>query len=70
VEIFGSIRDLDERGELELTKEEISDVITAMLDADFLNRVRAKPYKQAQADMTFFALDKDKQEVKAALESS
>ena len=70
VEIFGSIRDLDERGELELTREEISDVITAMLDADFLNRVRAKPYKQAQADMTFFALDKDKQEVKAALESS
>ncbi len=53
-----------------MTKEEISDVITAMLDADFLNRVRAKPYKQAQADMTFFALDKDKQEVKAALESS
>jgi len=67
VEIFGSIRALDERGELELTREEIGDVITAMLDADFLNRVRAKPYKQARADMTFFALNKDKQEVKAAL---
>jgi len=67
VEIFGSIRALDERGELELTREEISDVISAMLDAEFLNRVRAKPYKQAQADMTFFALNKEKEEVKAAL---
>ena len=67
VEIFGSIRDLDERGELELTREEIGDVIAAMLDADFLNRVRAKPYKQARADMTFFALNKEKSEVKAAL---
>lgn len=69
VEIFGSIRDLDERGELELTRDEISDVITAMLDADFLNRVRAKPYKQARADMTFFALNKEKEEVQAALNS-
>jgi uncharacterized LabA/DUF88 family protein len=67
VEIFGSIRDLDERGELELTREEISDVITAMLESDFLNRVRAKPYQQAKSEMTFFALNKDKEEVKTSL---
>ena len=67
VEIFGSIRDLDERGELELTREEISDVITAMLESDFLTRVRAKPYQQARSEMTFFALNKDKEEVKTAL---
>ena len=68
VEIFGSLRDLDERGDLELTREEISDVISAMLEANFLNRVRAKPYKQARADMTFFALNKEKEEVKTALD--
>ena len=67
VEIFGSIRELDERGELELTRDEISDVITAMLESDFLNRVRAKPYSQARSNMTFFALNKDKEEVKTAL---
>jgi len=67
VEIFSSIRELDERGELELSREEIGDVITAMLDADYLNKVRQKPYKQAKADMTFYALNSDKQEVKSAL---
>jgi uncharacterized LabA/DUF88 family protein len=67
VEIFSSIRDLDERGELELSREEIGDVITAMLDADYLNKVRQKPYKQAKADMTFYALNRDKSEVKNAL---
>jgi uncharacterized LabA/DUF88 family protein len=67
VEIFSSIRDLDERGELELSREEIGDVITAMLDADYLNKVRQKPYEQARADMTFYALNTDKSEVKSAL---
>jgi uncharacterized LabA/DUF88 family protein len=67
VEIFSSIRDLDERGELELSREEIGEVITAMLDADYLNKVRRKPYEQAKADMTFYALNTDKNEVKNAL---
>jgi uncharacterized LabA/DUF88 family protein len=67
VEIFSSIRDLDERGELELSREEIGEVITAMLDADYLNKVRQKPYEQAKADMTFYALNTDKKEVKNAL---
>ncbi len=69
VEIFSSIRDLDERGELELSREEIGDVITSMLDADYLGKVRQRPYKQAQADMTFYALNAEKQEVKSALNS-
>jgi uncharacterized LabA/DUF88 family protein len=67
VEIFSSIRDLDERGELELSREEIGEVITAMLEADYLNKVRQKPYEQAKADMTFYALNTDKNEVKNAL---
>jgi uncharacterized LabA/DUF88 family protein len=67
VEIFSNIRDLDERGELELSREEIGDVITAMLDADYLGKVRQKPYKQAKADMTFYALNAEKQEVKNVL---
>jgi uncharacterized LabA/DUF88 family protein len=67
VEIFGSIRDLDERGELELSREEIEEVIGAMLEADYLSRVREKPYKEAKADMTFYALNRDREEVKNAL---
>jgi uncharacterized LabA/DUF88 family protein len=67
VEIFGSIRELDERGELELSREEIEEVISAMLDADYLNRVRARPYDEAKADMTFFALNREREEVKNAL---
>jgi hypothetical protein len=67
VEIFGSIRDLDERGELELSREEIEEVISAMLEADYLSRVREKPYKEAKADMTFYALNRDREEVKNAL---
>jgi uncharacterized LabA/DUF88 family protein len=67
VEIFGSIRELDERGELELSQEEIVEVISAMLEADYLNRVRAKPYKQAKADMTFYALNREGEGVKNAL---
>jgi uncharacterized LabA/DUF88 family protein len=68
VEIFSSIRELDERGELELSREEIGDVITAMLDADYLSKVRQRPYKQARADMTFYALNTDKSEVRSALD--
>jgi hypothetical protein len=67
VEIFGSIRELDERGELELSREEIEEVISAMLEADYLNRVRAKPYEQARADMTFYALNLESEEVKNTL---
>jgi hypothetical protein len=67
VEIFSGIRDLDERGELELSREEIGDVISAMLDANYLGKVRQKPYKEAKADMTFYALNAEKQEVKRAL---
>jgi len=67
VEIFGSIRELDERGELELSREEIVEVISAMLEADHLSRVRAKPYKQAKANMTFYALNRERAEGKSAL---
>ena len=67
VEIFSSIRDLDERGELELSREEIGEVINAMLDADYLNKVRQRPYQQAKADMTFYTLNTDKNEVKNVL---
>jgi uncharacterized LabA/DUF88 family protein len=67
VEIFGSIRELDERGELELSREEIDEIISAMLEADYLSRVRAKPYKQARADMTFYALNREREEVKDTL---
>jgi uncharacterized LabA/DUF88 family protein len=67
VEIFGSIRELDERGELELSREEIEEVIGAMLEADYLSRVREKPYEEAKADMTFYALNRDREEVKNAL---
>jgi uncharacterized LabA/DUF88 family protein len=67
VEIFGSIRELDERGELELSREEIEEVISAMLEADYLSKIRARPYNQAKADMTFYALNRDKEEVKNTL---
>ena len=67
MEIFGTIRELDERGELELSQEEIVEVISAMLEADYLNRVREKPYKQAKADMTFYALNREGEGVKNAL---
>ena len=69
VEIFGSIRDLDERGELELSQEEIREIIGAMLEADFLAPTRAKPYEQARANMTFYALNRDREEVKVVLEA-
>jgi uncharacterized LabA/DUF88 family protein len=67
VEIFGKIRELDERGELELTGDEIGEVIGALLDADYLNRVRTRPYEQAKADVTFYALNRDSEQVRNAL---
>ena len=68
VEIFGSIRELDERGELELSQEEIREVLEAMLEAGYLAPTRVKPYEEAKANITFYALDRDREEVKAALE--
>ncbi len=68
VEIFGSIRDLEERGELELSREEIGEVVGAMLEAEYLSKVREKPYKQAKARMTFYALNRDLEEVRSALD--
>ena len=38
-----------------------------MLEADYLNRVRAKPYKQARADMTYYALNLESKDVKNTL---
>ena len=70
VEIFGSIRELDERGELELSQEEIREVLEAMLEADYLTPTRIKPYEEAKADITFYALNRDREEVKAALETA
>ena len=70
VEIFGSIRDLDERGELELSQDEIREVIGAMLETGFLSPSRTKPYEEARANITFYALDRDRKEVKTALETS
>jgi hypothetical protein len=70
VEIYGSIRDLDERGELELTQDEIREVIEAMLETGFLEPTRTKPYEEAKAHIIFYALDRDREEVKAALETS
>ena len=67
VEIFGSIRELDERGELELSQDEIREVIEAMLEAGYVVKRRTKPYKEAQADITFFALNSERDEVKAVL---
>jgi uncharacterized LabA/DUF88 family protein len=68
VEIFGSIRDLDERGELELSQEEIREVLEAMLEAGYLAPTRAKPYEEAKANVTFYTLDRERQEVRSALE--
>ncbi len=69
VEIFSSIRELDERGELELSRDEIGEVINAMLEADFLDKVHQKPYEAAKASMTLYALNADKPEVASALNS-
>lgn len=70
VEVFSSIRDLEERGELELTQDEIGEVITALLDADYLSASREKPYEQSRAKMDFYTLNKDLREVENLLEGS
>ncbi len=67
VEIFSSIRELDERGELELSRDEIGEVINAMLEADFLDKVHEKPYEAAKAGMNLYALNAEKPEVVSAL---
>ena len=67
VEIFSSIRELDERGELELSRDEIGEVINAMLEADFLDKVHQKPYETAKAGMNLYALNADKPEIASAL---
>jgi uncharacterized LabA/DUF88 family protein len=68
VEIFGSIRELDERGELELSQQEIREVIGSMLDTGFLKKERVKPYEKAKANGTFYALDRDRAEIRSALD--
>jgi uncharacterized LabA/DUF88 family protein len=70
VEIFGSIRELDERGELELSQEEIREVIEAMLEAGYLTPTHTRPYKEAKANITFYALNRDREEVKTVLETA
>lgn len=67
VEILGSIRDLDERGELELSEDERREVVGAMLETGYLEPVREQPYEGAKANATFYALDKEREEVKTAL---
>jgi uncharacterized LabA/DUF88 family protein len=68
VEIFSRIRELEERGDLEMSQEEIGEVITAMLDADYLSAKREKPYEQSKAKMTFYTLNRDLKEVENLLE--
>ena len=70
VEIFSGIRELEERGELEMSQEEIEEVITAMLDADYLSASRQKPYDQSQAKMTFYTLNRGLKEVENLLNGS
>jgi hypothetical protein len=67
VEVLGSIRDLDERGDLELAEDERREVVGAMLDAGYLAPVREQPYEGAKAKATFYALDREREEIKAAL---
>ena len=67
VEIFSSIRELDERGELELSRDEIGEVINAMLEGDFLDKVRQRPYETAKANMNLYVLNADKPEVASAM---
>ena len=38
-----------------------------MLQADYLNRVRAKPYEEAKAGMVFYSLNREREEVKNVL---
>ncbi|MFH4082341.1 hypothetical protein WAJ09_23510, partial [Acinetobacter baumannii] len=61
---------LSERGELELSREEMIAVVDALLDAGYLVPVRARPYKQAKADMTLYALDTKSRQVRNILEAA
>ncbi|BBL80515.1 hypothetical protein RxyAA322_23690 [Rubrobacter xylanophilus] len=70
VEILSRLRELDERGELELSREERVEVVEALLDAGYLNPVRARPYKQAKADMTLYALDAQSRQVRNILDGA
>jgi len=68
VELFSGIRELEERGELEMSQDEIGEVITAMLDAGYLRSTRQKPYEQSGAKMTFYALNRELKEVENLLD--
>jgi uncharacterized LabA/DUF88 family protein len=68
VEIFSRIRELEERGDLEMSQEEIGEVITAMLNADYLSATRQKPYEQSKAKMTFYTLNREMKEVENLLD--
>ncbi|WP_273844878.1 NYN domain-containing protein [Rubrobacter calidifluminis] len=70
VEIVGGIRELDERGELELSEEEIEEVVGALLEAGYLEKVRAKPYGAALSSMNFYRLNKDLKEVRNILKNA
>ncbi|WP_041327993.1 NYN domain-containing protein [Rubrobacter xylanophilus] len=67
VEILSRLRELGERGELELSREEMVEVVEALLDAGYLNPVRERPYKGARADMTLYALDTESRQVRNIL---
>ncbi|TCJ15905.1 NYN domain-containing protein [Rubrobacter taiwanensis] len=67
VNIFSSIRERTERGELELSREEIRSVLDAMLRQGYLKPARKKPYKGAKADITLYRLDRRQKAVKEAL---
>jgi hypothetical protein len=41
-----------------------------MLEADYLTPTRTKPYEEAKANMTFYVLNRDRDEVKGALKAS
>ncbi len=68
VEVFSSIRELEERGELELTQDEIGEIITALLDSGYLSASREKPYEQSPAKMDFYSLNKNLKEVENLLD--
>ena len=65
--MFSSSRQLHERGELELCRDEIGELINAMLQVDFLDKVHEKPYEAAKAGINLYALNAEKPEVKTAL---
>jgi uncharacterized LabA/DUF88 family protein len=70
VSLLSGVREIAERGELELSAEEIREVVGAMLDEEYLKPVRTKPYKGAKAQITFYRLDKRQKAVKSALDAA